>query len=74
MGCPASGPASGAEWDQKRHQAVVGEKARRFREALAGGWLTRAAWRAGLVWAAHVLFEFPEAPAGLSGDPPPPTS
>jgi hypothetical protein len=70
MGCPACGPATGAEWAQKRRKDVVAEKARLFREALSGGPLTRAAWRAGLIWVAHVLFEFPEAPRGLSEDRP----
>ena len=68
MGCPACGPAAGAEWSQKRRKAAVAEKGRLFREALSDGWLTRAAWRAGLVWVAHVLFDFPEAPGGLSED------
>ncbi|HYW27744.1 MAG TPA: hypothetical protein VE953_26470 [Terriglobales bacterium] len=73
MGCPACGPATGAE-AQTRHQAVVREKARRFREALSAGWFTPAACRAGLVWAVHVLLVFPETEAGLSGDRSPPAS
>jgi hypothetical protein len=61
MGCPACGPAAGAEWGCKRpsDRNRREEAWRRFRETLSQGRLTPATAAAALVWLASVVFDLP---------------